>query len=304
MKIGYNSSFGSISFGQCSRNLLRAARELCYETAYFPIGDIDTSCFNLSKEDAEYLSKSLQNVLTHDRKNPTISLWHLLTTEHHQNGQIKKISPSLSSFSDDQTLLSFYELDSPTEGELNVARQFNTCFTSQYTCDIFASKGVKTRYVPLGFDSDFRITNKKYFSDDRISFCLLGKFENRKHHAKVIQAWLEAFGNDRRYYLQCSLFNPFFPAALNQQLISNTLAGKHYFNINFLPWSISNLQYNDFLNSNNIVIGMSAGEGWGVGEFTCCALGKHAVILNAHGYKSWATEENSVLISPLKKVDI
>ena len=59
-----------------------------------------------------------------------------------------------------------------------------------------------------------------------------------------------------------------------------------------------NSLYNDYLNSANIIIGMSGGEGWGLPEFQSVALGKHAVILNCSGYKDWANSENSTLIEP------
>ena len=48
---------------------------------------------------------------------------------------------------------------------------------------------------------------------------------------------------------------------------------------------------------------MSGGEGWGLPEFQSTALGKHAVILNAHGYKEWANEINSVLVEPKGTID-
>ena len=38
-------------------------------------------------------------------------------------------------------------------------------------------------------------------------------------------------------------------------------------------------------------------------EFQSVALGKHAVILNAHGYKSWANESNAVLVNPSSKIE-
>jgi hypothetical protein len=65
-----------------------------------------------------------------------------------------------------------------------------------------------------------------------------------------------------------------------------------------------NSVYNDFLNSADIIIGMSGGEGWGLPEFHSVALGKHSVILNAHAYKEWADEENSVLVEPNGKVEV
>ena len=62
--------------------------------------------------------------------------------------------------------------------------------------------------------------------------------------------------------------------------------------------------YNDFLNSSDVVLGMSGGEGWGLPEFQSVCLGKHSVLLNASAYKDWATPENSVLIEPSGKRDV
>ena len=64
-----------------------------------------------------------------------------------------------------------------------------------------------------------------------------------------------------------------------------------------------NSLYNDFLNSGNIILGMSGAEGWGLPEFQSIALGKHGVILNAPSYKDWATTENSTLVEPSGKID-
>jgi hypothetical protein len=49
---------------------------------------------------------------------------------------------------------------------------------------------------------------------------------------------------------------------------------------------------------------MSGGEGWGLPEFQSVALGKHCVGLNAHAYKDWMTEENSVLVNPSGKIPV
>jgi hypothetical protein len=89
----------------------------------------------------------------------------------------------------------------------------------------------------------------------------------------------------------------------NQRVVHELLQGESFFNVNFVGFMNSNEVYNDFLNSANIIIGMSGGEGWGLPEFQSTAIGKHSVILNAHVYKDWANDENSVLVSPSGKVD-
>jgi hypothetical protein len=90
----------------------------------------------------------------------------------------------------------------------------------------------------------------------------------------------------------------------NKRAYQIILGEKEYFNVQFLDYMPSNAAYNDFLNSSDIVIGMSGGEGWGLPEFQSVALGKHAVVLNAHGYKDWANEKNSVLVEPSGKTEV
>jgi hypothetical protein len=157
----------------------------------------------------------------------------------------------------------------------------------------------------LAFDKyNFKKLDKQYFNDGRIVFNLVGKLEKRKNHKKVIQAWIKKFGNNKDYMLQCAIFNPFIKMEDNQTLISSILMGQNYFNVNFLSMMQKNSMYNDFLNSSDIVIGMSGGEGWGLPEFQSVALGKYGVILNAHSYKEWANKDNATLVNPSGKIEV
>ncbi len=281
----------SVSFGQVSfpitKELIKRGKEFCLS----PIGPIDTSSHKTDDETNLTIQKASGRFLsTHNRSNPIFKLWHL-------NG-------SMESFSNKQVLLSFYELDAPTREEVNIVNNnHKVLFTSEYTVNVFKSLGCNNvEYVPLGFDADnFQVKNKKYFNDDRITFNIVGKLEKRKNHAKMIRSWVNKYGNNPQYSLQCAVFNPFIKAEDNNKLIGQVLEGKKYFNVQFLGFMQKNEVYNDFLNSADVILGMSGGEGWGLPEFHSVALGKHAVIMNAHGYKGWATEENSVLVNPSGK---
>jgi glycosyltransferase involved in cell wall biosynthesis len=200
-------------------------------------------------------------------------------------------------------LLSFYELDSPTPAEINIASNFSKlAFTNKDSINTFSDYGIKSEYVPLGFDANhFKKLDKEYYNDGRIVFNLCGKLEKRKRHNKIIKAWAKKFGNNKKYYLQCAIHNPFLGKDM-PSLIKRILEGRKYFNIQFLDYMSKNVVYNDFLNSGDIILGMSGGEGWGLPEFHSVALGKHSVIMNATGYKEWASKENSVLVSPSSKI--
>lgn len=288
-----------LSFGQVSTLILRTIYDRVkagaeYDVRLFAIASqVDLSTQPKDAEFEAWIQKCIKDAFyKHDRNNPIFKLWHL--------------SGSLFSASKEQTLLSFYELDAPTPIELNIARNNKTLFTCDYTTGIFKSCGVDTRKIPLAFDSyNFRRLNKQYFQDGRVVFNVCGKLEKRKHHVKIIKSWMKKYGNNPNFALQCAIYNPFLNPQQNNQIIAqHILEGKAKpFNVNFLPSMADNASYNDFLNSGDIVLGMSGAEGWGLPEFQSVAIGKHAVILNASAYKEWATEENSILVSPNGKED-
>jgi hypothetical protein len=280
-----------VSFGQVSTALLREVKGRGLDPCIFPINPPDLSTQKKDEDFEKWLSKNIIKApKEHNRNNKSIKLWHL-------NG-------GMGSNSKEQILFTFYELDSPTEAEINIAKNNTLVTSSKYSQEIFESYDIKSNFIPLGFDSfNFKRSEKSFFEDDRITFSLCGKFEHRKHHAKVIKSWLKKFGNNKKYYLQCSNYNTFMSQEENQKVIHELLEGKSFFNINFVGFMTSNEVYNDFLNSSNIVIGMSGGEGWGLPEFQSVAMGKHSVILNAHAHKDWANSDNSVLVSPSGKID-
>ena len=294
MNLAFNLPINSVSFGQISTLILRELYNSKVNVGVLPIGNVDLSTqSNLTQEFANWLQQSINSSLeTFNRKNKIFKLWHL-------NG-------SFESYSNEQVLLSFYELDQPTKIELNtVKNNHKVLFSSKETVEVFKNLGCKNvEYIPLAFDKyNFNTIEKKYFVDDRVVFNLVGKLEKRKHHLKLIKLWANKFGNNKKYSLQCCIFNQFMKPEDQNDLVNQALEGKTYFNINFLPFMGQNSIYNDFLNSGNIIIGMSGGEGWGLPEFHSVAMGKHSIIMNAHGYKSWANEDNSVLVEPNSKIE-
>jgi hypothetical protein len=295
MSLALNLPINSVSFGQVSTSFLRNLYERKLEPTIFPIGqNIDLSSqSNADETFFKWINSTIGKSLSiHDRNNKIFKLWHI-------NG-------SLESLSKEQVLFSFYELDSPTKEEVNIVKNNSlVLFSSSQAVDLFKKEGCSNvQFVPLFFDKyNFETKDKQYFSDTRIVFNLVGKLEKRKHHEKVLKLWASRFGNNPKYSLQCSIFNPFMDPKAQSAVINNWLEGKSYFNISFLNFMQKNNAYNDYLNSANIIIGMSGGEGWGLPEFHSVAMGKHSIILNASSYKDWANKDNSVLVEPNGKIE-
>lgn len=282
-----------VSFGQVSVALLREFWSLGLQPCIFPIGPVELNSQYIEQDFGQWIQSGINKALfKHSRTNPLFKLWHLNDAWH--------------SLSHKQLLYSFYELDSPTEAELNIVRNIDkVLFSSSEATQHFKDSGANNvDFAPLGFDRfNFHTKERPQYLDNRVVFNLVGKLERRKHHAKVIKAWVSKYGNNKDYFLQCALWNPFFKPEELEFYYNQILEGKKYFNVEFYPFFGNNKDYNSFLNSADIVIGASGGEGWGLPEFHSVALGKHAVIHNCSGYKDWANASNACLVEPAGKVE-
>ena len=293
-KLAFNLPLNSTSLGQVSLSILRELFNSKVDINLFPIGGIDLSSQTQDQEFFNWIGNSIKNSnKEHSRQTPIFKLWHI-------NG-------SLESFSDKQILFSFYEVDSPTQTELNIIKNNSLMLlSSNYAKSIFDTFGAKNvEFCPLAFDSKHFYKTNKTLKKDGIYFGLFGKLEpQRKRHLKVLQSWVKKYGNKQGYFLNCCIFNPFLDPNHQSQILNSALNGQHYWNINFLPFTQSNTAYNEILNNTDIVLAMSGGEGWGLPEFQSVALGKHCLGLNAHAYKEWMNEDNTVLINPSGKIPV
>ena len=294
MSISLHLPINSTSLGQVSLSILRELYSRGTDALLFPIGQIDINTQNKNDNFFKWLNDiSLKASSSHSKTNPVFKLWHL--------------SGSLESFSKEQVLLSFYEVDTPTKTELNIVKNNNKIFlSSTYAISRFKDLGCdNVEFLPLAFDSEHFSKLPRPQNRTDIHFGLAGKLEpQRKRHLKVLSAWAKKYGNKPGYFLNCSIYNNFLDPNVQSQIISQALQGQRYWNINFLPYLPTNSAYNQFINNNDIILAMSGGEGWGLPEFQSVALGKHCVGLNAHAYKDWMTEKNSTLINPNGKIPV
>ena len=289
MKLLVNAPINALSFGNVSVNILRELHKKQVDITFFPLGD-KAALDAYDKIDISFV-KYLQDATNNrfekiDKNVPSLKLWHIYGCE--------------TRYSKNQSLFTFHEVSEVTNVEKNLLNLQDRIFvSSNYTKNIFELNGVQNvTYVPLGFDADFHITNKTYL-EDKIHFGILGKFESRKNTARIIKAWLKLFGNNSKYQLSCAITNPFLDKAKFQNEILKLLEGKHYNNLNFIPYMQTNSEVNDYLNSIDIDLGgLSGAEGWNLPSFNATALGKWSVVMNATAHKDWATSSNSILIEP------
>jgi hypothetical protein len=288
MKILVDAPLNSLSLGNVSVNIIRELKKKGHDIAIWPMNEtsIDLSAYDFSEEEKSFFQDAINkrmDFLSEDI--PSIKVWHLNGSENRKNSK--------------QYLYTFYECSEPTDYEKKLCgAQTETIFSSSYAAEKFDAK-----FVPLGFDGDFFKTDKTYL-EGVVHFGLMGKFENRKHTARIIQTWVKKYGNNNKYQLTCCVNNPFFKEEEMSHLINNALGGKKYTNVNFLPFLAKNSEVNELLNSIDIdLTGLSGGEGWNLPSFNATCLGKWSIVLNETSHKDWATKENSILVNSSGIID-
>ena len=287
MKLILEAPFNSLSFGNVALNIVRELQRRDVELGIFPIGEPDLGAYDLSDDLKKYLEEGINkrwDII--DASIPSLKIWHL-------NGSDNRKTK-------DQYLFTFYECNEPTDLEVTLCGlQDKTFFSCLSVEDHFKEKGLSnTQVIPLGFDEDFKATDKTYLKDV-IHFGLMGKFEKRKHTQKIIQTWLKKYGNNPKYQLSCCVTNRHFQPDQMQGIWAETLKGENYSNLNVIPPLAKNSEVNEFLNAIDIdLTGLSGGEGWNLPAFNATCLGKWSIVLNCTSHKDWATKENSIMIDP------
>lgn len=293
MKFALHIPLNNLSFGQTSCAIAKNMFKRGLTPLISPIGNVDLSAQNIEANFGAWLQDRINAFPAEYNKNmPVFKLWHL--------------QDSLSSYGHKTVLMSFFEGDSPSRYELNIVKNNSkVLFTNEYSASHFTSLGCKNVSVcSLFFDKDNFTSNTPDRSlTDRITFNLMGKLEHRKRHLKTLEFWIKRFGDNKDYALNCAIFNPFLDQQRQNNLLAQTVK-RPYSNIQFFPFIPTNLGFLDFLKQGSVSVNMSGSEGFGLPEFHSIALGKHAVTLNAHSYKTFANETNSVLVSPNAKIPI
>jgi glycosyltransferase involved in cell wall biosynthesis len=287
--ITFNAPINPLSFGNVSVAILREAYKANLDCCIFPIGgQVDLSTQNPDDRFNKWLENTIkESPRKHSRDNRVLKLWHI-------NG-------SLESYGKEQELLTFHETDSIGNTEINILKNQKTVWvTSNYTKSVFEEAGLtNVKYIPLGFDThNFKKLNKKYYDEGVTVVGFGGKLERRKNSLKVLKLLVDNFGNNPKFMIHAAITNPFFKKEDNEALIGQVLQGKKYSNLVILPFMPTNAQYNDFLNSCDIFLGMSGGEGRDLPVYQAASLGKKIVALNAHAYQDYLNHDNSWLVEP------
>ena len=291
--LNLTAPLNSLGYGVVAWNVLSALDKLGVNVALWPLGQI--SPLHFSAEEKELAERCSNNRVLFNQYAPSLRIWHQFDMAQHVGKGLRCGFP-------------FFELDTFHKNERHhlgyLDRILVSCTWAKrivekeipYTDNVFV--------CPMGVDRS--IFNPYIVGesprDDRTVFLNMGKWEVRKGHDVLVEAFNAAFTKEDRVTLIMANENPF----LNEQQRGEW--GRSYKESPLGDKIVltSRLQTHrevaNLMATAHCGVFPSRGEGWNMEALEMLSLGKQLIITDYSAHSDFCDHENSKLI-PMDEVE-
>lgn len=286
MNLNFLSPFNSLGYGIFGKNILKELDKRC-NVSYFPIGQIEI----LNDDDTNLVKKTISQSEQYDAKAVSIRLWHPNDLAQHVGA--KKIG------------FIVFELDNFSKREIHHIESQDAIFVcSKWARDIILEKTRQLNVHVVSGGVDTNIFKPVDFSKrDTYVFLTIGKFEVRKNHQGIIDAFSLAFQNETNVELWLACSNPFLSSedlTIWQNYINKSkLANK----IKLVPHLQTQEELCRIINISDCGVQVSRAEGFDLPNLELFAASKPVISSNYSAHTEYCNDKNSTLV-PIYKTEL
>lgn len=270
-------------YGVTSFNILKALIKN-YNIDLFPIGSPQVQ----SQKDKDLIIECIKRGHTlYSQKNPCLKIWH-------QYDLASRIGSSKYG------ALVFFEVDKMNELEINSMNNTDCVFVaSKWAKKVLEDNNITTKIVvsPLAVDTDiFKVSEQMPKKNSTYRFINIGKWEIRKGHDILIEAFNAAFTEKDDVELWMMNHNPFLNDSQNliwQNLYSSS---KLKDKIKFIPRVNTHKEVSQIIEQTDCGIFPARAEGWNNEILEVMAMDKPVITTNYSAHTEYCTKDNSYLI--------
>jgi glycosyltransferase involved in cell wall biosynthesis len=288
--MNFSAPINSLGYGVCGLNLLLAFEKGGYEPALWPIGPIEAP-----PEAHWVIGKAIGRQASYDPKRPSLRLYHQFDLAQHVGKGLRCGYP-------------IFELNRFRSNELHHLENQDVLFvTSKWAADVLVRNGIPNdviRVVPLGVDQNIFWARSNTPADDSetTTFLTIGKWEVRKGHDILIEAFNKAFDNQSDVKLIMHCFNPCFPTKeqldryngeWTRMAKSSPLGDKIEVSERRLK---SQEEVSALMETADCGVFPSRAEGWGLETAEMMAMGKQVIVTNYSAHTEYCDKINARLI--------
>ena len=278
--LNFTGPINSLGYGTASYNLLIELNKL-YEVALWPIGQLDYPVPNHLKS---VVQGSLDRQANFKSNAPSLRLWHQFDMAQHV-GRGPKIG------------FPIFELNKFTDREkyhLNSLDEIFVCST--WAKQVIAEEiGREAKIVPLGVDRSIFYDTPADLSGP-IIFLNVGKWEIRKGHDVLIEAFLQAFNEDDNVELWMMNGNPFLrpeQAREWENLYTNHPLKKK---VKLLPRVQTQQELADIMRKAHCGVFPARAEGWNLEALEMMSCGRHVIVTDYSAHTDFCDRNNATMV--------
>lgn len=300
MDINLVAPINFLGYGVVGYNVLRALMALGNGVAYFPVADNDgkpTKPEWLGDADAKRLiDVARQNSTIYNPEAPSVRIWH----QHELDmfpGRGERIGWPI------------FELNKFSNREKHHLANVDRLFVCSNWAKEIISKELgqdiasRTNVIPLGvnqfhfFLDKEELNRRPYWTKKTTIFINVGKWEKRKGHNELLDAFNKAFNPSDDVELWMINDNPFIQHE-NDEWKRKYATSKMGSNIKFFPRLDTQQQLRQLFHHVDCGVFPSHAEGWNLEPLELMACGAHIIATNYSGHTEYMNKDNTLLVEP------
>lgn len=284
MNLNIIGAINDLSYGNVTSNIVHELIKKNINVSLFPIGQVGT----FHPKHGQNLQLSVNNAEIPDFNADCVRIWHQFDLSMFV-GSGKKIGFPIFELND---------FTAKEKAHLSWLDKIFVCshWAKKVIVDVLDYNEDNTHVVPLGVDLEiFKPSHLKLHSETT-RFLMAGKWEIRKSHLEVIQAFNIAFKEDDDVELLCLTHNPFHNKEQNDFFLNQVYNSRLSSKIRVLDKQESQEGVANIINCADCVVSPSKGEGMNLINLESLACGKQLITTNYSGHTEYCNESNSLLI--------
>lgn len=288
MFVNLVAPINQLGYGVVGCNVLKALHEAGHTVSYFPIGNPNWDC------DLPFVKITNQQSKMLNGDAPSIRIWHQNDMAMFPGGGERIGWPifELNKFNDHE------------RHHLELVDRLFVC--SEWAKQVLVDAKIdvdRIDVVPLGVDpSVFYVdedaqSRRPYWTRDKTVFMNAGKWEVRKGHNELLEAFCKAFKPDDPVELWMMNDNPFIKLgneAWKTKYISSTMGS----NVRLRSRVRSQAELRAIYNQVDFGVFPAHAEGWNLEPLEMMACGVPSIVTNYSGHTEFCNDANSFLVEP------
>jgi|TARA_R100000808_G_scaffold2804_3_gene10578 glycosyltransferase involved in cell wall biosynthesis len=283
MNFNFICPINQLGYGVASGNIVKALGELGNSIALWPLGKPDWP----NQEDHELFTTCMHLTDLPDFNAPCIRIWH-----QNDMSQFVGRGPKIG--------FPIFEMDRFTEVEVHHLSSLDKIFV----CSKWAKKIVEenvnispenVHVIPLGVNPDI-FSSTGIAGRKETVFFNCGKWEIRKGHDIISEAFDRAFEPDDNVELWMMCANPFYSPQENYDWERQYKTCKMGSKVRMIPKQRDQHSVSDIMKTADCGVFPAKAEGWNLELLEMMSCGKHVIATNYSGHTEFCNSENCMLI--------